>query len=125
MEGERKENMKKALIVVGIVALILGLWVWGSYNGLIRAENSIDNALGNVEAAYQRRLDTIPKFAKNAQFSVDFQVKLQEKYVQGREGVKTAAASGPAALQKAANDAFGGLMIAVRAGSTDRAQCSD
>ena len=109
-------------IIVGVL-VILALIVWANYNGLVGAGNAVDRAWSDVEAAYQRRLDTIPKFAKTAQFSADFQIKLQDKYVQGREGVKTAAATGdPVALQKAANDAFGAMMISVRAEAVPQAK---
>ncbi len=106
-----------------IVVVVVIIFVWASYAGLVGARNMVDKKIGDVGTAEQFRLDTIPKFVKTAQFSADFQVRLQEKYVQGREGVKTAAATGdPTALQKAANDAFGAMMISVRAEAVPQAK---
>lgn len=116
----------KALIVLGGVALIALAFIlayFGIRNGIIRAENAVEKSWGDVEAAYQRRLDSVPKHAQTAQFSADFQTKLQEKYVQGREGIKNAAATGDAeALQKAANDGYQALVIAVRAEAVPEAK---
>lgn len=109
-------------IALGVVVM-LAFIAWGNYNGLVRAGNAVDKAWSDVEAVYQRRLNTIPKFVKTAQFSADFQIRLQREYVQGREGIKSAAATGdPAALQKAANDAYGALVIAVRAEAVPQAK---
>lgn len=110
-------------IVVGGILAVLALFVFLNYNGLVGASTATDKAWNDIEAAYQRRLDTLPKFVKTAQFSADFQERLQEKYVQGREGIKSAAATGdPAALQQAANDAYGALVIAVRAEAVPQAK---
>ncbi len=103
------------VVLVVLAGIIFGLMAMGTYNGAIEKKNSAIKAWDDVEAAYQRRLDTIPKFAKNAQFSADFQKKLALDYAKAREGIKEAAGSiSPEALQKAANEKFNGLMIAVR-----------
>lgn len=116
----------KALIVLGgvlLVVLALVLAYFGIRNGIIKSENAVQKSWGDVEAAYQRRLDSIPKHAQTAQFSADFQRKLQQDYVQGREGIKNAAATGdPEALQKAANDGYQALVIAVRAEAVPEAK---
>lgn len=119
--------MRKVWIVVALLAvvgLIFGAIVYATYSDLVAKRNAVTiTALPNIEAAEQRRLDTIPNFAKNAQFSKDFQLQLQETNVQGREGVKSAVASGDtAALQKAANDACGAMLIAVRAEAVPEAK---
>ncbi len=104
-------------VVVGLVVIvgILCLALMGTYNSGGSKRNAAIKAWDDVEAAYQRRLDTIPKFAKTAQFSVQFQLKLAKDYAQAREGIKNAATSGnPETLQKNADNAFKGLMSAVR-----------
>jgi len=111
---------KWILLAIGVIILF---WVWATYNGLVKTEIAVEKAWGDVEAAYQRRLDTIPKFAQNAKFSSEFQLRLQDIYVQGREGVKTAAGSrDPAVLNKAANDGYNALVIAVRAEAVPQAK---
>lgn len=53
-------------IVGGIVAviLILGLWIMGTYNGLITADEKVKEAWGNVETQYQRRIDLVPNLVE-------------------------------------------------------------
>ena len=42
-----------------IVLVIIALWAWTGYNGLVKAEEPIANAWGNVEAEYQARADKV------------------------------------------------------------------
>jgi len=110
-----KTGLIFGLAFVVLAGIIFGFMAMGTYNGLVDKNNSAIKAWDDVEAAYQRRLDTIPKFAKNAQFSADFQNKLATEYAKAREGVKDAAStSQPGTLQDVANKHFNGLMIAVR-----------
>lgn len=112
------------VVVLAVVGLIFGLIVYGTYTDLVKLSNDIKiTKWSNIQAAEQRRLDTIPKFAQNAQFSFDFQLKLNKAHAEAREGVRTAGTDlDPGKLQKAANTAFGGLMIAVRAEATVEAK---
>jgi LemA protein len=55
--------MKTALAIIGIfagVALIAGLWIMGSYNGLVTKAESVDASWSQVETQYQRRFDLVP-----------------------------------------------------------------
>lgn len=54
---------KSLLILIGIV-VVLGLWAFSGYNGMVDKEEVVTTALGNVEAAYQRRADMMPTLAK-------------------------------------------------------------
>ena len=54
---------KSLLILIGIV-VVLGLWAFSGYNGMVDKEEVVTTALGNVEAAYQRRADMMPALAK-------------------------------------------------------------
>ena len=54
---------KKMWIVLGAlcaIALIVGLWLMSSYNGLVAKQVEVDKAWANVETVYQRRSDLIP-----------------------------------------------------------------
>jgi len=54
---------KSLLILIGIV-VVLGLWAFSGYNGIVDKEEVVTTALGNVEAAYQRSADMMPALAK-------------------------------------------------------------
>jgi len=102
--------MKGLLITlgaVGLLVLIVGGCTLGSYNGLVSADNEVEKSWGNVQSAYQQRMDTLPKFAKTAKLSAEFQIALQERYVKARNTVNTAAQSGdPSKLENVANAQF-------------------
>lgn len=51
---------KKILIAVGVVVALIGLYAWGSYNGLVSANEAVNNQWAQVETQYQRRFDLIP-----------------------------------------------------------------
>ena len=54
---------KTALVILGVLllfALVLGGWVFGSYNTLIVKRNQVDNQWAQVENNLQRRADLIP-----------------------------------------------------------------
>lgn len=48
------------LIIVGVVVLLLVLWVISAYNRIVRLENGIDNAWGQIDVQLKRRADLIP-----------------------------------------------------------------
>ena len=52
--------MKKSLIIIGIIVVVLGLYSWSSYNGLVAARESTTALWQQVEVQYQRRFDLIP-----------------------------------------------------------------
>ena len=55
--------MKKGyivLIVIGVIILAIFLWFRGSYNGMVKMNETVAAQWSNVENQYQRRLDLIP-----------------------------------------------------------------
>ena len=59
--------MKKGTIVLlsvlGVIVFV-GLWFAGSYNGLVRMDEGVNQAWAQVENVYQRRLDLIPNLVE-------------------------------------------------------------
>ncbi len=59
--------MKKGLIVLLVVLGIMGLGLMlfgGTYNGLVKADEQVNQAWAQVENVYQRRLDLIPNLVE-------------------------------------------------------------
>ena len=76
-------------ILIGVVVAVILFFVlpvWVTYNGMVTAGNTIDKTWEDVQAAYQRRLDVIPRIAEVAQFSVDAQIELNTEVARLREG---------------------------------------
>jgi len=57
--------MKKALLVIGGIAILLFLWVISAYNGLVTGNQRVDQQWAQVETQYQRRFDLIPNLVES------------------------------------------------------------
>jgi LemA protein len=57
--------MKKILIIVLVIAVLLGFYVWSSYNNFIKAGEGVDGQWAQVESQYQRRFDLIPNLVSS------------------------------------------------------------
>lgn len=64
--------------VIGGLIVMTGLWLMGSYNGLVALNESADGQWAQVESQYQRRFDLIPNLVGSVQGSMQ-----QEKDVFG------------------------------------------
>lgn len=51
-------------IILGVVALI-GIWLWMTYNGLIKSKVRADEALSDITVQMKRRLDLIPNIVES------------------------------------------------------------
>ena len=61
--------MTPVLIILGIiafVAIIIGLWVMGAYNGLVTLRNRFKNAFAQIDVQLKRRYDLIPNLVETA-----------------------------------------------------------
>lgn len=64
--------------VVGLLVLIIGGWLGGSYNSMVSQRNEVDKAFAKVDSAYQRRFDLVPGLVESVKGS-----QLQEQKVFG------------------------------------------
>jgi|CXWL01.1.fsa_nt_gi LemA protein len=67
----------KNYIIPGILVLI-SLWIFGGYNGLVTQSEIVDNAWRQVETQYQRRFDLVPNLVQTVKGSANFE---QSTYV--------------------------------------------
>ncbi len=54
-----KKNVLITIIVVAVIGMIAA-WLIGRYNVMVTMEENVENAWGQVENQYQRRMDLIP-----------------------------------------------------------------
>ena len=52
--------MKKVILIVAALAVLLVPYGVGKYNGMVKGDESVSTAWGNVQTQYQRRADLIP-----------------------------------------------------------------
>src|SRR6478752_1963733 len=102
-----------ALGVVGallLVLLVVGSWVAGSYNNLVRLDQATQAQWGQVENTYQRRADLVPNLVATvkgaAKFEQDTLTAVTEarsrvgQVAQGASASGATPASDPAALRE-------------------------
>src|SRR3990167_1245322 len=57
--------MKKLLIIILAIVLIIGLYTWTAYNGLVISKEAVTAQWQQVETQYQRRFDLIPNLVES------------------------------------------------------------
>ncbi len=102
------------LIVIGAVILLSVMWFIGSYNGLVGADELVNEKWANVQSAYQRRADLIPNLVDTVKAYSNYEGEILTEITEARASVGKAAS--PAALQAAGNEmnsALAKLMVVV------------
>jgi LemA protein len=62
--------MKKTLLIAGGISILVIVYVWSAYNGLVSTKESATAQWQQVETQYQRRLDLIPNLVASVQGSM-------------------------------------------------------
>ncbi|WP_439238918.1 LemA family protein [Lonepinella sp. BR2919] len=75
--------MKKWLLII-LVAVIAGVTLMSSYNGLVKAEEEIDSVWANVESQYQRRADMIPNLVNTVKGQANFEKETLTGVIEAR-----------------------------------------
>lgn len=119
VESKSSWTSTPAIVLYAVVGLVAILFIasCSGYNGLVSSKNNYEESWANVQAQYQRRLDTIPNMVATAKFSSDFQVQLQKEVAQARSNIDQAAANKDkdlGKLQGTADAAIQGLTIRVQ-----------
>jgi LemA protein len=87
------KSSKLLLVVIAIVVLV-GIWMFTSYNGLVTADENVDTAWRQVETQYQRRFDLVPNLVATVQGSADFEQETLTAITQARTQWQNATATG-------------------------------
>ena len=94
-------------IIVGVIVLLLALWFFFSYNGLVRTRNRIDNAWSQIDVQLRRRYDLIPNLVETVKGYAAHERETLEAVTQARANAINA--QGPAAQGQAENVLSGAL----------------
>lgn len=81
------------LIIVLVIALGLGLWLVGLYNGLVRARNAFRNAYAQIDVQLQRRHDLIPNLVETAKAYLGHEKDTLEAVTRARNAAVQASAA--------------------------------
>lgn len=76
------------LMIVGL-AVVVGLWGVGIYNGLVTARNAFKNAFAQIDVQLQRRFDLIPNLVETAKGYMSHERKTLEAVVAARSAAQS------------------------------------
>lgn len=90
-----------AIVAIGILSI---MWFVGTYNSLIRMDQTVDEKWAQVENQYQRRADLIPNLIETVRGARDFERETQTQIAElrsqaGQAKLNVQNAKNPAALQ--------------------------
>lgn len=75
--------MKTGIIVI-IVLVLVGFWGCSSYNGVVKKDEVVQKAWGNVETQYQRRADLIDNLVSTVKGSAKFEQETLTGVIEAR-----------------------------------------
>lgn len=78
--------MKKGIVLIIILALLvlLGFWMVGAYNTLVKQEENVERRVGDVNAAYQKRADLIPNIVESVKAYAEYEQSTLSAVVEAR-----------------------------------------
>jgi len=62
------KKIKSTWIIIGVIIIVI-LWAWSGYNGLVGLDEGVKTQWAQVETSYQRRLDLIPNIVNTVKGS--------------------------------------------------------
>lgn len=93
-------------ILLGLV-VVIGLWVMGAYNGLIRLRNQVDEGWSDIDVQLKRRYDLIPNLVNTVKGYATHESKVFENVSAARSAAM--GAKSPAEREQAENMLTGTL----------------
>lgn len=86
------------LFVLVVLALIVGVFVWGMgiYNGLVTARNAFRNAFSQIDVQLQRRFDLIPNLVETAKAYMGHERETLEAVIAARSAAQSGLAAAKA-----------------------------
>ena len=83
------------LVIIGL-AVAVGLWGVGIYNGLVRARNAFKNAFAQIDVQLQRRFDLIPNLVETAKGYLKHERETLDAVVSARSAAQSGLAAAKA-----------------------------
>jgi LemA protein len=83
--------------VFAVAAIMLVLWVMGTYNGLVRLRNRFKNAFAQIDVQLKRRYDLIPNLVETAKGYMSHERETLEAVIAARNAASSAGRAAAAA----------------------------
>src|SRR3954464_12276366 len=89
-------------IIIAIIVIVL-LFVWMTYNGLVRLKVRVDEAWSDITVQLKRRTDLIPNLIETVKGYAKHEKEVFENVTKARANVMNAQEKGPRETAKAEN----------------------
>lgn len=103
------DSLTIALIAIIAVVVLIGLFFWATYNGLVKLNIRVDEAWSDITVQLKRRADLIPNLVESVKGYAAHEKGVFEAVTEARSAILSATAQGPAAAAKAENQFEGAL----------------
>lgn len=79
-----KGTKNLGLIIIVAIVLIFGVWGCSGYNGLVKQDESVNNAWNNVNTEYQKRADLVQNLVNTVKGAANFEKETLTGLVEAR-----------------------------------------
>lgn len=79
------------LAAVGILVIVILLFMWSVYNGLIRRKNEVENSFAQIDVQLKRRTDLIPNLVEAVKGYMKYEKAVMTELTAARTGIMKAA----------------------------------
>lgn len=97
------------LIIILVLVAILGIFLWATYNGLVRLNVRVEEAWSDITVQLKRRADLIPNLVEAVKGYAAHEKQVFDDVTKARSAVVNATAQGPKATAAAENMFEGAL----------------
>jgi LemA protein len=98
-----------ALIAIVVVVVLIGLFFWATYNGLVKLNVRVDEAWSDITVQLKRRADLIPNLVESVKGYAAHEKEVFENVTKARAEVLSATEKGPKETAKAETQFEGAL----------------
>jgi LemA protein len=96
-------------IVIGVIVLVLIIWLFATYNGLVKLRNQTKNAWSQIDVQLKRRHDLIPNLVETVKGYAAHERQTLEAVIQARNSAVSAVGKGVGEQAKAEGGLSGAL----------------
>lgn len=89
------QNKRSIGYIIGGVFVLLALYGIFTYNGFIKKEEKVNNQWGEVQNAYQRRLNLVPNLVSTVQGGASFESGVLEQIAEARSKASSVTVNQP------------------------------
>jgi LemA protein len=75
------------VVILLVIAFVIGLFFWGTYNRLVGLQQSVDAQWAQVQTVYQRRADLIPNLVNTVAGAANFEKSTLTEVTNARASV--------------------------------------